>query len=138
MARRHNGDRHQYESKSYREDYRREHRRRSDSEPLSDKPKVEKKMPCFVPSGILLKFYGNQRNGNVLKFTQPQDSGDPKDSAQDWCLFSFENEQIVEGWNHPLTKPAALIGSDASVSDLFIAGDTIAEQHCVIQFRISY
>ena len=102
---------------------------------LSKQEKPAKKKPCFVPSGILLKFYGNQRNGLVLKFTQPQDKGDPKEAAQDWCLFAFEKEQNVEDWSHQLEKAATLVGSDAAVCDMFMAGATIVEQHCVIQFR---
>ena len=83
-----------------------------------------KQKPCFKPSGILLKYYGNTRNGLVLKFTEPSNKADPQSGDRDWCLFKFEDDQMVEGAEaqHSLRKSVSLIGSSPAVCDIVLFG----------------
>ena len=75
----------------------------------------KKLKPNFKPSGILLEYYGNVRNGRVLKFSEPLDRADASEADKEWCLFEFQDDQIVDEGKHPLLLEGAsafLIGSD--------------------------
>lgn len=79
--------------------------------------------PDFKPSGILLEYYGNVRNGKVLKFHEPVDKADPAEAGAEWCLFEFRDDNIVDEGKHPLLlegQTVFLIGSDPLVCDFLI------------------
>ena len=63
----------------------------------------------------MLEFYGNIKNGVILKFTEPQDAAvpDPEQGHKEWCFFEFKDDQLVK--EEPLLlikKSAFLFGRD--------------------------
>ena len=95
----------------------------SSSSSKKSKDSFVKEKPCFEPSGILLEYYGNKKNGIILKFTEPIDAAvpDPKEGDKEWCFFEFVNEEIVNEGKDAMAltggKSVFLFGRDPEVCD---------------------
>eukprot|EP00918_Siedleckia_nematoides_P023208 GHVU01050040.1.p1 GENE.GHVU01050040.1~~GHVU01050040.1.p1 ORF type:complete len:120 (+),score=18.69 GHVU01050040.1:236-595(+) len=98
----------------------------------SDDEPVEKELPNFEPSGLLLR-ESNLRNGVVVQYSQPPDARIP---SKKWLLYMFKGESNEEPRKYSIYKQAAyMFGKDQRVADIPLLHPTISKQHAVIQFR---
>ena len=105
----------------------------------SSSTSIEKEMPNFTPSGILLEYYGNKRNGVVLKFSEPLDAAvpNPEKGDKEWCFFEFKDDMLVNEGKDPFLlnekkKSAFLFGQDPEPCDFVMHHPSISGQHCVV------
>ena len=108
------------------------HRSRSRSYDKSNNKTDKKELPCFIPSGILSKYYNN-KNGTTLKFSEPIDSTNPENIYIYLIVFD-RNNQLKEKLELN-NKSVYLFGKDETICDFILKNDSCSRQHAIIQYR---
>ena len=91
-----------------------------------EEKEIKKERPCFEPSGILLEYYGQKKNGVLLKFSEPLDSANP--DKIEWCLFEFIDDLPVEGKGPMLLsgQSSFLLGRDDRICDFKMVEESVS------------